>query len=63
MCHLEEHQMLLENLQCFHVVGTSAEVPMYSCFTLAMRVSDTPYFDNTIEIACRSMEFLQWMMA
>ena len=37
-------------------VATTAEIPMQNCITLAMRNSDTPYFDNTIEIARRSME-------
>ena len=37
-------------------VATTAEVPMSNCITLAMRGSDTPYFDNTIEIARRSLE-------
>ena len=40
--------------QC--AVATTVEVPMQNSITLAMRSSDTPYFDDSIEIARRSME-------
>ena len=31
-------------------------VPMYSCITLTMQISDAPYIDNTIGITRRSTE-------
>ena len=48
MSHLEENYMLLNVVVLPCAVATSAEVPLKNCTTLAIRSSDTLFFDNTI---------------